>query len=711
MAGGFTLDDPGIVLSQPATPIAVCKFDASQTSDEQRFRLIPNVVCDHIERCVGAVPSTARFHYLLDNSGINPDWPSQFEDIWPQTSRATQYVVVTDDRIAVIAWTPQGERRMLFDGFAQIPQVNIQGDRQHVSFVASGCEIRAWDVPISGRKQRDADDPINAPFVQTDLPARFNPSDGKGGVLPNCTPLNHDENQDDDTIIYPVFLEEHLERDPDPRTLWSVQKVARYILSVHNDGKYIRNPAMSDLRDLLIVKEPNPPEGTINPDDESTYILREAIVRDLDVSNQPWPEALETLLGTIGFGFYFDTPHDTGLSDEPTTDIYVFRFDESNARPKTMALDQYGSIIDPGRNDVASLALARDVNHVVNAFSIETPVKQWEVSIILAPGFTPSAGDEAGGNPDAYLHSRTRDAAAAIARKYRWYVADECGDGHWGGSSFLTGIDASLDLTPLFPNDDQGNPTYVTRYRPGSHKLITLDEQKKPREAMLHYSQDYTGFYPAVWNGTGTWKPISKGWKLLQHRLGIEVTTEDLETWHPGQGKNTIRGIKWQANPGTGERFWLMLTTVIDDDIMLPSAVPARVASPTKFERRRRIDARDHFQFQGVATPSWFNQGTDDVIVRDDTEKALAMGRQYRSAHEMPPLSGTVTIPYITNYYGLSDQVEAIDGRGVSLKTNAAGNKGEADRIPFVVKIAWSFQGANQTTTLHLTDLRAEVQR
>src|SRR3954447_16213974 len=100
MSGGFTLDDPGIVLSQPATPIAVFKFDASQTSDEQRFRLIPNVVCDHMERPVGAVPSTARFHYLLDNSGINPDWPSQFDDIWPQTARATQYVVVTDDRIA-----------------------------------------------------------------------------------------------------------------------------------------------------------------------------------------------------------------------------------------------------------------------------------------------------------------------------------------------------------------------------------------------------------------------------------------------------------------------------------------------------------------------------------------------------------------------------------------------------------------------------------
>jgi hypothetical protein len=50
-----------------------------------------------------------------------------------------------------------------------------------------------------------------------------------------------------------------------------------------------------------------------------------------------------------------------------------------------------------------------------------------------------------------------------------------------------------------------------------------------------------------------------------------------------------------------------------------------------------------------------------------------------------------------------------IEGRNVSLKANAAGDKGEADRLPTVVKLSWDFTGDHQSTTLHLTDLRAEI--
>lgn len=706
MAGTFTLDDTGPVLSAPATPVAVFKFDPSKTDDESRYRLLPNVVVDHIEHSIGANPSTARFHYLLDNANLYPDWPSQFEDIWPQTARASQYVVVTDDRIAVVAWTPKGEKRLLFDGFAQIPQVNISGSRQHVSFVATGVEIRAWDVPIAGRVQRDADDPENGLEIQTALPVRFNPSDGKGGVLPNCTPDDHDVNQDDNDKRYPVFIEEHLERLPDPRTLWTVSKAIRYILSVHNDGKYIRNPLMSDVSADLVVKVPKPPDGMINPEDPSTYTIKDMPLRDLDVANQPWPEALESLLGMVGFGFYFDTPRDT-FSGEPTTDLYVFRLDEDRYKPKNLALDQYGSVIDPGLNDATSISLARDVNSVVNAFSIETPVKRWEVSIVLAPGFTPDAADAVGSARNAFKSEAIGDANVTVARKYRWYVGDECGDGHWNGTEF-TGNASGLDLTPIFPDDDNKHPTFVKRYRPGSHKLITLDEKGQPRKAMLHYSQDYVGAFPAVWDGSGTWKQIPSGWAPLDHQLGIKVTVSDPQMWH--NGKEIIEGIVWQAAWTAGKRFWLLFTTVIDGDSMLESVIPARVASPTKFERRRRIDARDHYQFQGVAYHSWFNKTSgDNIIVRDDTEKALALGRQYRNAHEMPKLCGSVTIPYITNYYSLSDQIAYINGRKVDLKTNGASDKGEADRIPFVVKIAWQFSGTQQQTTIHLSDLRAEV--
>jgi hypothetical protein len=217
MPGTFTLDDPGIVPTQRGDAGWRVQFDPSQTDDASRYQLLPNVVVDRIEWPLGANPSTARFHYLLDNTGIYANWPSQFDDIWPQTAISSQYVVTTDDRICVMAWTPQGNRRLLFDGFAQIPQINLAPGRQVVSFVASGVEIRAWDVPIGGRLQRDGDDPIGGPEVQTDLPVRFNPSDGKGGVLPNCTPLGGDVYLTISSLNFPVFLEEHLEQLPDQR--------------------------------------------------------------------------------------------------------------------------------------------------------------------------------------------------------------------------------------------------------------------------------------------------------------------------------------------------------------------------------------------------------------------------------------------------------------------------------------------------------------
>ena len=71
-----------------------------------------------------------------------------------------------------------------------------------------------------------------------------------------------------------------------------------------------------------------------------------------------------------------------------------------------LLLDDYGSTIDPAKDEVAGLALARDVNCVVNAFSVETPLQQWEVSIVLAPGFTPAAGDEAASSRSQFLKSK-----------------------------------------------------------------------------------------------------------------------------------------------------------------------------------------------------------------------------------------------------------------------------------------------------------------
>ena len=229
-----------------------------------------------------------------------------------------------------------------------------------------------------------------------------------------------------------------------------------------------------------------------------------------------------------------------------------------------------------------------------------------------------------------------------MARKYRWYVADEAADGHWNGTSWAT--TTALNLTGLWPDTDEGKPTYVPRLRPGQRELLTLDESKHPRKATLHYSQDYAGAYPKLWDGTGTWKELTSSWRLLDHRLGIECTAEDPEQWFTGKGKPDLKGITWQANPPEGKRFWLLLTTVIDDDIMLPSVVPMRMASPTQFERRRRIDARDHYRLDTVYAPSWYNptdampDHNNDIVARDDTDKALALAQTISHGARNPPI-------------------------------------------------------------------------
>jgi len=695
----------------PAALVVVCKFDPSQDDDDQRYKLVPNVVCERIEHQVGPHAGTAHFRYLIDHTGLHPDWPTQFEEIWPQTAQTSQYVIGTDERIAVCTWTAEGRRILLFDGFAQIPQVNLSESSERITFVATSVACRAWDVPIAGRLQRDATTPnTEAANVQTDLPVRFNPSDGHGGVLPNCTPDSHDVDQSDDSISYPCFLEPKLERSTDPRTYWTLAKAVRYILSTANaDEDYILNPIMSDLTDFLKVKVPKSDDGAIDPKDSNTYTLDDVPLRDFDASNQCWPDVLDKLLRAAGFGFFFSLPMDVG-GDNPTTEIVIFRQDESTFASQTLLLDVSGSTIDPARSDVASLALARDLNGVVNAWSVETPPRRVEASFVLAPGFTPAAADATASNRKQFLRSRLADATSTIRRKYRWYVADECSDGHYDldTSTFVT--DSPIDLTPIFPDEDDGTATYVSRFRPGSTKLLTLDESEHPKKATLHYSQDYAGDVPSVWDGTGTWTEIHGGWRLLEDRLGIEVTAEDPEAWAVGKGQDAIKGITWQADPPSGKQFFLLLTTVIDDDIQLAAAVPARPASPTRYERRRRIDAHDHYRKDTVLAGSWFNQDADaeDIEIRDDTEKAKALARQYRTAHEMPRLSGSVVIPYITDQYDLADLVSSIAGRDVSLHTNAGGDKGEGKRYPYVTKIAWDFSGDRQQTTLQLTDLRAE---
>jgi hypothetical protein len=733
MSGSIDID-PQAPLGEQAAPVLVCRYYGSTIA----YSPLQNVVCDQIQYSEGSEPPLARFHYLLDVIAAADGYPTQFEDLWPIDAYGDG-VVQADDRIVVVTWPLAGapdsidvllgrtgsdpQITVLFDGFAQIPQTDVSPTSQTVNFVAVGVAARCFDLPVGGRLQRDSALPsVYSPPIQTDLPTRFNPLISEGATQPNSTTTGNDDNQDTPATAYPVFLDEMLKRTPDPRASWTLSGAVRYLMGVWNDEKWVKNPDFSILD--LLLKTRYPKAGTtFDPNDANTYTDKDITIRDYDATNHTWPAAVAHLLGVHGFGFRWTT--DTDDSGFPVNGIRIYRLDPGQQQaPKDLLFQPGGSAIAAGKNTVGSLHLSRDLNGLVNAFSVETPPRRVETSIVLAPGFTPAAGDETAANVTQFSSANLADATTIVRDKYRLWIADETGEGHWNQQT-STWSSGDLNLSPLFPDDDNSKKTYVVRTRPGDNHLITRDAKGKRRRAILHMSRDYAGLTPAVWDGTGTWQPIAPGhsWRILEDRLGILVTAEHPNRWTIGQSTSgatheksiTLDAVTSIANPAApNTQFFLRLTTVIDDDIMLAAAVPARIASPTTYTRRHRVDARDHFLLETISQTSALcttpigQPNAADVIARDDTEKALAHARQLRSAHEMPPLAGSVTIPWLSFAVDVGDRIRQIRGRNVSLRTNTGAEQGEAPTYPRVVSKSWSFSGDQQSTTIQLTDRRGD---
>src|SRR5262249_13537799 len=138
----------------------------------------------------------------------------------------------------------------------------------------------------------------------------------------------------------------------------------------------------------------------------------------------------------------------------------------------------------------------------------------------------------------------------------------------------------------------------------------------------------------------------------------------------------------------------LRLTVVIEDDLRIPAVAKKRVASPTKFTRWRSADARDAFQYTSIdpGSANYPEDGDGDpLVIRDDTIPANNHARALRSAHEMPPLAGSVTLPGIITYYEIGDRINYIAGRDIKLYQNAASEQGETPTHPVIVSRSWSF--------------------
>jgi hypothetical protein len=449
-------------------------------------------------------------------------------------------------------------------------------------------------------------------------------------------------------------------------------------------------------------------------------------IRDYDASNKHYIDVIAELLNYCGFIIQFKTT--TQGDGTPTTALSIVRRDNlSTVQPKTVFHAAAGATsLDPSANNVSHYTLARDLNQVVNQVTVETALEQYEATFYLAPLFTPSSSDAS--SPQTFDYSALTQASATTRRKYRWYGVDENGDGFYNMTTSMWTTDYPCDFSSLFPPLQDGTVTWVERFRKPSSTLISTDSEGRPLKAVLEGNFGASSSTPGPVSSLGSgWFTISKGWRLLPDRLGIEVTAEHVDNWECGNQKingGTIRGVKWVAQPGTGGNitvggsseepmFALRLTTVIEGDQRVNVIAYARSASPTMYPRERAIDAHEHFQYCQVVPKSLYytddgGDGTHNYVQRDDTKAATTYAQQIRSAHEMPPLAGSMTIPFLTDYYALGDRLNMIQGRNANLQTNVGAEQGEAPSYPWIVARSFVFE-PRQETVLQLSDRRAEV--
>lgn len=240
--------------------------------------------------------------------------------------------------------------------------------------------------------------------------------------------------------------------------------------------------------------------------------------------------------------------------------------------------------------------------------------------------------------------------------------------------------------------------------------------------------------YPADPDGhpaDGKVQEVTGGWRLLDDRLGVRITSDSLADWkisepgggaeapYPGGAVDVVRAI---AGDGEDDKaFVLVLVTEIETDWTVAgerlgngadssATVEAgrRASSPVKREVRRADDVRDRFR----AAYFLLDEKAEDEACHAsvDREKARLNWHltERRNRHEMPSVAGSVTIPRISYAYSLGDRIHGLYGRGLRFHMNATPDPATDGIFPAVVAISRTF-GSQFSTTLSLGDRRADA--
>lgn len=719
------INSPDVPLSRPSSRVSVYRYDPEAApgpnGESNIYFELPNVRFLSASYREGAEPGTARFRYAFRAPGADPFDPSRAEDVFPFDASGP-LVVEQDDRLVVREYTdydPMTEEagfELLFDGFAQVPQLDLNGDTEVVTFEAYATPVRLWDEPLKGAMYRPGDAPdIAGSEVVTDLPAVFNPN-GQS----NCTREEFDLNRGTD-YAHPVFLDWRIVRDPPVKDIWTLGPACRYILYTGNlDQKYVNNPPAGDLEILLENYQPVDAEwvGPIDPDNPDTYTTQPIEVQHLDISGDKVPVALEKVVAPHGFMFRFDLTK-TGNGDPLWTIVFYRKDTQYPSKSVYLQKASPGTAVDPSQSNVASLTLSRD-GMVMNSWRALTAPTQYECSMILYPLFAIDAADA----QDANLMKWQEGSPNFDPVKYRHFGIDETGEGHWDFGTSAT-VKTTPRLGDLFGVPKPGEaPTFVNRRRPGSAELISWNGQKEARRTELYISADYK--FPeldernVVWDGSGTWQKASGGWTLLKDRCGIRITSDNPTRWQIGLTGNAgdvygsdVNVVRCMANPdpaGVGsQRFTMRLVTRVEGDFGVNASAKRRAASPTRFEVVQVQDYRDRFVKKIVDASSQYlyppNPG--DPPERDDTRECREDLEQRRRAHELLKIAGTVTIRRLTHSYRIGDRIKKVVGREIDLRQNSAQEAGEANTYPVVVGLTYTAD-PEQSVSLVLDDRRSD---
>jgi hypothetical protein len=707
-----------------------------------RPTLLPNVRCISITYEEGSSPGSAHFRYVFAPGIIDPSFPSRIEQTIP-LSAAGPGILVNDDRVLVYAQLDDGSTQLMFDGWYVVPQVNVDADQEMTTFTCPGAMFRQWDRPLAGAIYRNADQALmGGKDVQTKLPIRFNP-EGKRNATSDFSGTDPSEYQ---VFLGPIYPEDNINGEDIDR--WTLFEAALYIIIqgttplVGVADTYLQVGDLSYLKNLLsAVVATSDDAGPINMDDPSTFKYEDIYVHDCDVTGEAWPDALMRIIEPQGYSMRWILSADSnGL---PIWTFKVFRKDD-NVNLKQLFLQQAGTKLNPTRLDPSQttaldISLERDVHDLANQIWIDAKPKLYEASFVLAPLFKINPGDV--GNQDSFKATAgTNRTAGGLA--YRSFGFDECGEGHWSqtaGSWVDSGSPGFLDNV-LQPTKATGKQ-YVVRRRPGLNKLIQLNDEGDKIEATLHIASDWGKGAPAVYDGvTGTWQKIWSGeWRLLDDRLGVQLTMTAPNSWDIGTPPNSPTNYPFTfgsvnvieclngpiirtATPTTAtimvKQFWLMLTCTIQGDVDFNVVSNKRTSSPTRFIINRRIDKREQFRQEIVSKYSYFfdpDLATDldadgNWLFRDDEKNAQDIADGYRRYRESGDFSGTVTIDHVSVSYGLGDKITRINGRNISLRTNLGTPSTESPIYPSVVGITFNLGDGDspQTTVLELSDRRHE---